>query len=147
MMRRKAISPLIATVLLIGFTFTIAAILAGWGQNIVSRNVGEFSEKSEKISACGGGTLEFISGYPKVEGNRIKAVVEARGVPLGGFAFEVIANDNVTTLADITNASLAPGRVGTLISEELPFPESNISQLRIITNCSDVKTLFKKPLP
>jgi len=142
-MYKKAISPLIATVLLIGFTFTMAAILAGWGQNIVSTNVGEFTKESQKISACRGGNIKFISGYPKVENNRIKAVVEAKGVPLGDFAFEIIANDNVTTLNDITNTSLAPGRLGTIISEELTVSKSNITQLRVVTNCTDVKTLFK----
>ena len=44
MKNKKAISPLIATVLIIGFTITIAAILMIWGGNLVK-------ERAEKISA------------------------------------------------------------------------------------------------
>ncbi len=143
MYKKKAISPLIATVLLIGFTFTMAAILAGWGQNIVSTNVGEFTEESQKLSACRGGNLNFIPGYPKFENNRIKAVVEAKGVPLGDFVFEIVTTEGVVSVPDSLNTTIAPGRLGTVISEEINVDRSNITQLRIVTNCTDVKTIFK----
>lgn len=49
---KKGISPLIAAVLLIAFTMTIAAILATWAQTFGEERLGEASERAETAIEC-----------------------------------------------------------------------------------------------
>ncbi|MFP4116421.1 MAG: archaellin/type IV pilin N-terminal domain-containing protein [Candidatus Aenigmatarchaeota archaeon] len=48
----KGISPLIAAVLLIAFTMTIAAILATWAQSFGEERLGEATERGEEAVEC-----------------------------------------------------------------------------------------------
>ncbi len=52
MMNRKAISPLIASVLLIAFTMAIAAILTSWVTGFTKTQTGFVGEKAEKQVKC-----------------------------------------------------------------------------------------------
>jgi flagellin-like protein len=143
---KKGISPLIAVVLLIGFTMAIAGILASWATSYAAARTAELTEKEELQVKCRGGVIEFISGIenPRIQDNKIVAIIEVGNVPLGNFTFEIIYGDgNVTTLSDTTGTSLAPGRVGTIISETLTMPADTIKQVRIGSNCSDVKSVWK----
>lgn len=145
----KAISPLIATVLLISFTFTLAAIVAGWGQNITTQSLGRSERVSQQQAACSGGTLQYLyTGLqnPIMEGNRIKAQIQVDGVPLGNFTFLVTLNSLETVyLSDTSKTSLAPGpkNIGTIISEPLNIPKENVTSVIITSNCSDAKTIAK----
>lgn len=145
----KAISPLIATVLLVSFTFTLAAILAGWGQNITTGKLGEAERKSQQQTACSGGILKYLdtgSANPIMAGDRIKALIEVDGVPLTNFTFELTLNSfDIKYLTDTTNTSLAPGprNRGTIISESTTIPRENISLVAIKSNCNDAKTVAK----
>lgn len=146
---RKAISPLIATVLLISFTFTIAAILAGWGQNIVTQSTGKSEKIQQQFAACSGGVIQFVDtsfANPAMTGNQIKALIEVNGVPLTNFTFELTLNSlDIKYLSDITNTSLAPGprNRGTIISETTTIARENISTVAIKSNCPDVKTVSR----
>ena len=51
-MEKRGISPLIATVLLIGFTITIAAILMIWGGNLVKERAEKISARTEAQTSC-----------------------------------------------------------------------------------------------
>ena len=51
-MNRKGISPLIAAVLLIAFTMTIAAILATWAQTFGEEQLGEAGERGTEAIEC-----------------------------------------------------------------------------------------------
>ncbi len=57
----KGISPLIAAVLLIAFTMTIAAILATWAQTFGEERLGEAGERGEEVVECGRLNLEIES--------------------------------------------------------------------------------------
>ncbi len=144
----KGISPLIAVVLLIAATVAMAAILASWAKTY---SVGQISQFEEKVTEfdCSSGVIYFISGIenPKVVGNKIIAVIEVGNVPLGNFSFEIIYNyngiPNTTVLKDTSGTQLAPGRIGTLVSEQLPMDPASIEKIRIISNCSEVKSAWK----
>ena len=51
-MNKKGISPLIAAVLLIAFTMTIAAILATWAQTFGEEQLGEAGERGTEAIEC-----------------------------------------------------------------------------------------------
>src|SRR3989344_731809 len=51
-MEKRGFSPLIATVLLIGFTITIAAILMIWGGNLVKERAEKISARTEAQTSC-----------------------------------------------------------------------------------------------
>ena len=52
MKNKKAISPLIATVLIIGFTIVLAAVVIQWGSQLVERLKGQTDINIEKTDAC-----------------------------------------------------------------------------------------------
>ncbi len=141
---KKGISPLIAVVLLIAATVAVAAILANWATSYSKIHTEEISSKT----GCTMGLVYFLSNeYPKLVGDRIVAVLEVENVPLGDFAFEVIYEkdgiEKTAVLKDTLNTSIAPGRAGSIVSENLTeygIDPSSIKKVRIITNCSEVKT-------
>lgn len=49
---RKAISPLIATVLLIGFTVALAAVIMTWGSGFTKKITGETETTTEQALQC-----------------------------------------------------------------------------------------------
>lgn len=146
---RKAISPLIATVLLISFTFTIAAILAGWGQNIVTQSTSKSDIIQRQFAACSGGVIQFVDTglqNPVLDGNQLKAQIKVDGVPLGNFTFVVFLSDLGTKyISDSTGTSLAPGprNIGTVVSQPTDISRDNITSVMITSNCSDAKTVSR----
>jgi len=146
---RKAISPLIATVLLISFTFTIAAILAGWGQNIVTQSTGKSEKIQQQFAACSGGIIQFVDTglqNPMMEGTRLKAQIKVDGVHLGNFTFVVFLTGLETRyISDSTGTSLAPGprNIGTIVSQPTDISRDNITSVMITSNCSDAKTVSR----
>ncbi len=148
--QRKAISPLIATVLLISFTFTIAAILAGWGQNIVTQSASKSEKIQQQFTACNGGVIQFVDTglqNPTLDGNRLKAQIKVDGVPLGNFTFVVfLSNLETAYLSDSSGTSLAPGprNIGTIVSQSTDIKRENITSVMITSNCSDAKTVSRQ---
>lgn len=57
MMNKKAVSPLIATVLIIGFTIVLAAVVMQWGGGFVRQLTEEQSKSTETATQCIG--LQF----------------------------------------------------------------------------------------
>ena len=133
----KGISPLVASVLLIAITMAVAAILANWVSSFTRQTVGG-------LSTCVGGGVNYVSAdYPKWDdiNKRVLAAIEAQFVSLGRFSFEVVfQNDTLTTFNDIQGLRLDPGASGTVISQNVGGSSSNIKQVRVATNCSNVKT-------
>lgn len=132
----KGISPLIASVLLIAITMTLAAILATFVSNYTRQQL-------SALPSCVGGTLTYATAeYPKIEGggDTVTAVLEAGNVDLGpGFTIEVLHNDgNVDTATNAvgTIAAGAAGRVsnasfsGLTTSDKVRFTAKNCPSVR-----------------
>lgn len=62
MKNKKAISPLIATVLLIGFTVALAAVVMTWGGGFIRKTTESTETSAETTLACANLNLE-ITGY------------------------------------------------------------------------------------
>jgi len=135
--RMKGVSPLIASVLLIAITLAVAAVLANYLNAFTT-------ETLENLPMCSvGGSLNFASAdYPKWDSSTstIVAVVEARSVDLGKFKFQVIlTDDTVKTFNDALGSSISAGSIGTVRTEQLTFSKSDVKNVIIITNCSNIK--------
>ena len=134
----KGVSPLIASVLLIAITMTLAAILASFVSNYTR-------EQLSSLPSCVGGTLVYSSAdYPKwvTASNAVIAVVEAENVDLEDFTFEVLlTNDTLINSDDTVGTPISAGSAGTVRSGNLGVSQSEVSTVRIVAgNCAGVKT-------
>jgi flagellin-like protein len=136
----KGISPLIASVLLIAITMTLAAILASFVSSYTRQQL-------TAMPACVGGTMGFsTSAYPKWDDDTAKtitAVMEVDNVELNDFSFEVLLkNDTVLSSDDANKVTIAAGSTGTIKSGVFTgIYLANISKVRVIAgNCPTVRT-------
>lgn len=60
MKNKKAISPLIATVLIIGFTIVIAALVITWGTGLFKKTVSETETTAEFSKVCSSSNIEVL---------------------------------------------------------------------------------------
>jgi flagellin-like protein len=130
----KGISPLIASVLLIAITMTLAAILATFVSNYTRQQL-------SALPSCVGGTLLFVTNdYPSLSGSDVVAIVEAGSVDLTGFTIEAINSTGYVNSKDATG-SIKAGSSGTV---QATFTGSGLvtgDKARIIAkNCPTVKT-------
>ena len=121
MMSRKGISPLIAAILLIAFTITVATFLASWSTTFAREQTEEFSRAGEEISSnCQSANLQVETAvYDDVDG-KIMAVVWNMGkTELSGFEFLVYYSEvNISTLTPgDSNITLATGDFHTFTAE------------------------------
>lgn len=133
----KGISPLIASVLLIAITMTLAAILASFVSTYTQSQLGA-------MPSCVGGTIRFATAaYPDLNAsNYIIAVIEVGGVDLNDFDIEVIDTDGNVVRHDASpTTTISAGRSGRI---EADFSADNVAagdDTRVIAgNCPDVKT-------
>ncbi|MDO8555546.1 MAG: hypothetical protein Q7R96_00035 [Nanoarchaeota archaeon] len=75
-MKKRGISPLIATVLLIGFTIALAVIITNWGLDYVKKTTDRTSEQTEHALGCIN-NLDFDIKEVVCEDNRI--VIDNKG--------------------------------------------------------------------
>ena len=137
----KGISPIIASVLLIAITMSIAVVLAAYVTSFTRSAVSSIPE------GCIGGAVFFI-GTPQISGCDLTASIESQFVALSNFEVDV---RNATTMVILDTgvstsglASLAPGDAGTLTAT-LPTGHCSDIEVRVTTNCFNVKTDWTAP--
>jgi flagellin-like protein len=137
----KGISPIIASVLLIAITMSIAVVLAAYVTSYTR-------EATQNLpTACVGGALYFVTGSPQLSTTdcKITASVESQFVELSSFKIDVNRNGVITSGLSTTGASsLAPGDSGTVFAT-LSTPCTDVSYVRVSTNCYNVKTDWETP--
>jgi flagellin-like protein len=134
MINMKGISPLIASVLLIAITMSLAAILATFVSNYTKQQL-------SSLPACVGGTLVFAtSDYPKLSSEHVIAVVEADNVELKDFTVEVIDSTGNVVRASATG-DIPAGSSGTVNADFSGVGIATGNKARVIAvNCPSVKT-------
>jgi flagellin-like protein len=136
----RGISPLIASILLIALTVSIAAILANWATSMTQQTL-------SSVSRCPGARLEYTTTeYPKWNSadGTIVAVLSSIGATMGQFKFEVLlTNDTVLTLPDKTGLVLSSGATGTAISDAVGVTKDKIKSVRVSGNCTGVATTWE----
>ena len=135
MINMKGISPLIASVLLIAITMTLAAILATFVSNYTRQQL-------SSLPSCVGGTLLFATAdYPKYDNGNIVAVVEAENVELSGFNIEAINSLGNVIRRNDTDVTIPAGSSGTVSADFSGESVTIGNKVRFIAiNCPSVKT-------
>jgi len=132
---RKGISPLIAEVLLIGFTVTVASIVILWVTGFTRTSTKTISSQAETQLACTYGGIDFygtvnynstsqaLFGYLKNTGN----------VPLGNINFQIVYSNGTIDSRPLDEV-LAPTNI---ISFYFTGISSNIDSIHVSTNCTN----------
>ena len=112
-MSKKGISPLIAAILLIAFTITVATFLATWSTTFAKTQTQEFTKAGREIaSQCQYANLQVETAVYDDADDKIIAVVWNMGkTELSDFQFLVYYSDvNITTLTpEESNRTLSTG--------------------------------------
>ncbi len=98
-MNKKAMSPLIATLILIVVSVGLGAVVMSWGENYIETQA-KFvqSSGSSEVSSCNGVAFNIVKtskGFKVCSGvDYIEAVVEnPSGNPIDSFVFNVVGSD------------------------------------------------------
>ena len=115
---RKAVSPLIATVLLIAFAIALGAVVMNWGKGFVEATAKDVSDKSAQDFTCQQDIqlgIKEIAGVPKICYNTtgyIKVMLENTGrSDISGIQYAVFDNENNMNITQNTSLTLAGGGV------------------------------------
>lgn len=140
----KGISPIIASVLLIAITMSIAVILAAYVTNYTQQAT------SSIPSACIGGALFFRTGYPTVSlvgtDCDITAGVESQFSDLEGLQIEVDKDGIISYPITGGDVDLLTGRAGYVTASVPCTTVADITSIRVSTsNCFNVKTPWTAP--
>ncbi len=130
---RKAISPLVAEVLLIGFTVAVASIVIIWATSFTRTTTSKIGGQAELQLICSNAGIDFygsviynitskiLFGYIKNTGN----------APLGNISFNVIYSNRTETFLNLID-ELLPQNIK-------PFSLSvnqDFNMIYVTTNCS-----------
>jgi len=132
---RKGISPLIAEVLLIGFTVVVASLVILWATSFTRTTTSRIGGQAETQAVCMNAGIDFfgtvtynttsreISGYVKNTGN----------VPLGNISFQVINSTSVINF---------PNQISELLPQNIQYfslagVTPNFNALYVYTNCTN----------
>lgn len=137
-MRNKAISPLIATVLLIAFTIAVGGIISVFLTGFSKTQTKEVTIRSETELTCIYGGISISS--LKYCNSRLSGIVEnTRTISLGNLTLQIIYQNQSSEKINLNDStgrmiSLQPAE---LYSFNLSIP-SNYDKIRIMTNCTTV---------
>ncbi|MFH1752192.1 MAG: archaellin/type IV pilin N-terminal domain-containing protein [archaeon] len=107
--RLKAVSPLIATVLLVAVSLSIAGILYSWGQRYVSEETGKITEQTGQQIECTYAGIEILDcNYSN--GYGLKFTLSSRGLVNLDENFTIVVIDaGNTSVEGTTDTDLAAG--------------------------------------
>ena len=134
----KGVSPLIASVLLIAITMTLAAILASFVSSYTQQQL-------STLPSCVGGTVTFATAdYPRLDGNNIVAIVDVTNIDLSGFKIEAInSTGDVSTVTATGATSISAGSSGTIRADFTGYSLNVGDKARVVAgNCPDVRTTW-----
>jgi len=132
---RKGISPLIAEVLLIGFTVAVASLVILWATGFTRTTTSKIGSQAEIQAVCMNAGIDFfgtviyntssqiLSGYVKNTGN----------VPLGNISFQVIYSTSISNF---------PNQISELLPQNIQYFSlsgitPNFNTLYVSTNCTN----------
>ncbi len=136
-MKRKGLSPLIATVLLVAFTMAVAIILSNWVLDYSRTQTQILNEKGSKQVGCSSAWLAFEGPvYNSTMKKFSVEVINQGNVPLGNFKMIIIYNNGSSSEYEIApvNLSLSPGTPSSVSNTSVD--STAITRVRIPHNCS-----------
>lgn len=129
----KAVSPLVAAVLLIAVTMTIAGMLAYWASGFVRQQTEAFSNQSI-VSGCTYADFRVYSCSYNTSAQRVNIILEnIRSFELKNLTAFIVYDESVTTVN--LNGSLPAGFIKSFL---IPSVASGYSKINIKTECPDL---------
>jgi len=130
----KGISPVIAIVLLIAFTVSVAGILSIWLMGFATTSTGLIEEEATRELICSYGGISLSDLKFCSTNDRLAGKSENTGtINIGNITIQIIYT-NGTTQKSETGAELLPRE----IYQFNISTNSNYDKIRVITNCSSV---------
>jgi flagellin-like protein len=136
----KGISPLIAAVLLIAFTITIAILIVSWGTSFTTTATSGISNKSSELVECSGAAIEIDSVY--VSGNSISVIVMNSGVRAVTITNMLVTNITGGTNTSTVNSVLGRGNVVSLNVSGVTC--TSFSKVLVATSCPGISAEWTK---
>jgi len=140
MARNKAVSDMIATVLLIAFTVAVAGIVSVWITNFASTSTEQVKQQSDRELYCAYGgvsvsSLRYCGGY-------FSGVVENTNlVDIGNITVQIIFDNSTSQKVPLNRSgattfmSLTPREID---SFNISIGGGNYNIIHVYTNCSNV---------
>ncbi|MDD5133601.1 MAG: type IV pilin [Candidatus Nanoarchaeia archaeon] len=152
-MNKKAISPLIATVLIIGFTIVLAAVVLQWAGGFVKNLTAEQEKTVNLQTACMGMNLEITSA--KLTNPTVNTVTtgtltvkvannNAEKELAGAIVLIETATERITGDADTTNANTIPilGSKDIIIPTTISWNSATTPAIQQINITSAIKPII-----
>lgn len=134
MAKRKAVSPLVAAVLLIAVTMTIAGMLAYWASGFVRQQTEAFSNQST-VTCTGANFRVYTCSYNSTS-QQLKLILDNVGtINIKNLTANIVYPDSTVIAADL-NSSLPSG--GALKSYTVGGVTSGYASIDIKTECPAV---------
>ena len=151
---KKAISPLIASVILIVFTMSVAALLTSWVQSITSDQQ-ESVDESQKTIDCFLSNLEIDSDFTKVNSKNNPTIFSTRLKNTGSndiafVSYRVWDNNTEPDIWKITDADTNKTGIGKGNALKVILNISDLSsqvdfkKIKIETSCEGVYVLIER---
>ncbi len=140
-LNKKGISPLIATVLLIGFTVALAGVVITWGGGFVKNITSGTEERTAQNLACAGDLNFEISKYSCGDlANNIKSTITVNNkgsVPLTKVAIRFFDSEDNPKNPVNTNAKTVVGPVGAFEVKQFDLLVDNDNQDTMLESMPD----------
>jgi flagellin-like protein len=141
----KGISPLIAAVLLIAFTMTVAAILATWAQTFGQERLETAEQRGEAVIRCSALSMRVDSAT--YSGNSVQAVVWNTGDENMTNIEFVIYNSTSPSIPtrfqlNDANVTISPGNFKVLETDDVAQTPSKLAIHAQANECPKVQPLY-----
>tara|TARA_Y100000310_G_scaffold269523_1_gene282748 strand:+ start:3036 stop:3536 length:501 start_codon:yes stop_codon:yes gene_type:complete len=140
MMNKKGISPLIATVLLIGFAVALAAVVMTWGLDFI-RTTAETTEEQTKYTLICASDLSFsISGVDQNTGSESITIDNRGQVDIVSLIFRIYSSSGVDTL-DTSTANLTVTGVAKFAVKNFQDQSGSTVLANLLSNSTKVEAV------
>jgi len=147
----KAISPLVASVLLIAITVAVSGLVGLWFTSFTRTSTGTVSREAEMQIACNSASMSFSNVCYDSQSKQLKGYITNTGiVNLGNISLQLIYDNTTSKLfylyyagGDVIASETCCGNLTMRPQEMFPFSipsDSNYYILRVISNCTTTGT-------
>ncbi len=134
---RKGISPLIATILIIGFTVALAAVIMTWGQSFVKVMTKGTEANTEKQLACSKVLFTITDACADIPVEEVQITISNEGnQKIESFIIRIHSQPGNMAVTDFNVNSLDPFGIKTAYE---PFPDT--AEVRLIEAIPTVNVL------
>ena len=135
-MNKKAVSPMVATILLIAFAIALGAVVMNWGKGFIEEKA-EFVTGVSTVGPSSCGDVQFgvltVGGSPQVcySNGEVRALVQNQGIEIANMKASVISPGGVTNQENLLDLPLKSAD-STNVKISYDSSEGSIIQLKLI---------------